>query len=121
LGKPFKAAYERLKSNGRPTLADLTEVTFEDYTLNYTPPAPYQRKVLIRDPLCPHYESLRYPSLLKVDAISRIADISEQLAGKLREALQHPHTNSITSWSTPNTTMTVDFSVGNLSGRHGPG
>jgi glycosyltransferase involved in cell wall biosynthesis len=76
-----------IKLNSQAITADhLIKAAFHN-TFTYLPPEARSAQArLIRDPLTPAYDRLRYTDLIKIDVLARVVDTAERLAKELRLA-----------------------------------
>lgn len=78
--------YEKLEENSQLTAADLAQAAFR-YAVDYIDPSfPDTVGKLLKDPLPPAYNALRYADLIRVDSLARILGMAARIAEELRLA-----------------------------------
>src|SRR5262249_15601039 len=87
----YKTFIDQLKSKSRLTAADLLEAALLYVDIYLQPKRTPHRKLLIRDPLVPSYQRLRYAGLIRIDVLSSLLDVTEPLLGELRRLRRRQH------------------------------
>jgi hypothetical protein len=105
-GWHYKTFIEQLKRKPSVSAADLLDAALLYVDIYLQPEATRHRKLLIREPLAPAYQRLRYTDLIEIDVLPPILDMMEMLLDELRQARRQQSTNGSgsTGMATPSST-----------------